>query len=82
VGSRFFNYSASSSNCQDWVINLLQSNNITEGIQFVKQNTESIFKNNPLLRKFSNTVTNSLAKINIVKQGGSLHSIQHLYNLY
>jgi hypothetical protein len=81
--SKFFNYSASSSNCQDWLLNLLQSNNITEGIQFVKQDTESIFKNNPLLRKFSNTVTNTLAKVDIIKQGGSLlNSIKHLYHIY
>jgi hypothetical protein len=54
--SLYFDYNVSSNNCQYYVMNLLLANNITDGIQFVKQNTGSIFKNHPILRKSINSI--------------------------
>ena len=59
MGSKYFPYSGSSNNCQDYVTALLVSNgyNNSETLKFVKQDTENIFKNKPFLRKTANTVT-------------------------
>lgn len=68
MGKRFFTYSASSNNCQYFIRDIL----LAMGIQnqnyhaFVKQNTESIFKNNTFLRKVSNSVTDIASSANNV----------------
>lgn len=76
---RFYSYSTSN-NCQAFIQMLLINNNVDDNniISFVKQDTESVFKNNPNLRKFSNSIT-GIGKIaaNIMdggsfKQGGSI----------
>jgi hypothetical protein len=55
---KFFTYSASHNNCQDFIVNLLQANNIGgDIISFVKQNTKELFEGLPRLRKIANTVT-------------------------
>jgi hypothetical protein len=40
---------------------------------FVKQDTKSIFKNNPLLRKFANTLTDIGGYANAIIQSTDLH---------
>ena len=72
MGEKYFKYSGSSNNCQDYILSILKSNNINEGHEFVKQDTESIFKNNPNLRKFVNTITNVAGRFDVLKSGGSL----------
>jgi small nuclear ribonucleoprotein (snRNP)-like protein len=49
MGSNFLPYSPSQNNCQDFILNILESNNlITDELRnFVKQNTDEIFKQNP-----------------------------------
>ena len=56
---KFFSYSSYNNNCQYFILNLLSSNGIlTNDLDtFIKQNTESIFANNPTLRKLTNNVT-------------------------
>ena len=71
MGSSFFNYSAKSNNCQDFIINILDSNNIGDESdrEFVKQDTDFLFENLPYLRKISNTVTTLGAKVNVITEG-------------
>jgi hypothetical protein len=58
-GTRFFRYSAKSNNCQMFINDIITSNNINnpEYIEFIKQDTESIFKDNPFFRKLANSAT-------------------------
>ena len=59
MGARFLPYSSASNNCQSFIMGVLDGNglNNSELTSFVKQDTKSIFKNNPALRKFANTLT-------------------------
>lgn len=69
---KFFYYSAAKNNCQDFLLNVLQANGINQSHDFIKQNTEQIFKSHPELIKFCKIVTDLDAKIDILKQGGRL----------
>jgi len=71
MGDKYFKYSASSSNCQDFIESIFLSNNINEGLEFIKQDTESIFLDKPNLRKFTNTITDIGGKVNIIRQNGN-----------
>ena len=67
---KFFTYSASHNNCQDFIVNLLQANNIGGNvISFIKQNTKELFEGLPRLRKIANTVTDVAAVADRVIQG-------------
>lgn len=59
MGDRYFKYSAYDNNCQNFILNLMKSNNIGNetDYEFVKQDTEELFRSSPYLRKLSNTVT-------------------------
>lgn len=48
MGIKFLSYSASSNNCQNFVLSIFKASHIDkpEYVDFIKQNTESIFKNN------------------------------------
>ncbi len=74
LGNKFFRYSASSNNCQDFIIALLKGSNIgsSEDYSFIKQNTSSLFKNDPFLRKLSNSVTDLGGKVNEITTGAGL----------
>lgn len=72
---KFLKYSAYDNNCQDFIVAVMKSNNIgNEGdIQFVKQNTEDIFRTNPKMRKFANTLTDIAGRFTggkVRKRGG------------
>jgi hypothetical protein len=56
---KFYSYSSYQNNCQNFVINLLNSNFLltNELNNFIKQSTESIFENSPNLRKLANNLT-------------------------
>ena len=74
----FFGYSARDNNCQDFIVALLKSNNIgdAEDIAFVKQNTKELFRNLPFLRKFSNTITDIGARVNVITTGAGVELIK------
>jgi len=74
---KFFGYSARDNNCQDFIVSLLKSNNIgdAEDITFVKQNTKELFRNLPFLRKFSNTITDLGARVNVITTGAGVELI-------
>jgi len=78
MGSAFYPYSPSDNNCQDFITNVLQANNLlTQELRdFVKQNTDEIFKQNPTLAKISRGLTDLGASINVIQQGGSINSAQ------
>lgn len=74
MGDRFLPYQSNSNNCQVFIMSVLTSNglNNSELTSFVKQDTRSIFKNNPVLRKFANTLTDLGGYFNAVLQGGTM----------
>jgi hypothetical protein len=76
---KFFTYSASHNNCQDFIVNLLQANYIGgDIISFVKQNTAQLFEGLPRLRKIANTVTDAAAVADRVIQGtGERNLLSH-----
>jgi hypothetical protein len=71
--SKYFEYSASYNNCQDYILNLLQANHISVGIDFIKQDTQSIFERHPDLRKGVNTLTDVAGRLDVVRQGNGVH---------
>ena len=74
MGGRFLPYQSNSNNCQVFIMGILDANglNTPELTAFVKQDTRSIFKNNPMLRKFANTLTDLGGYFSAVMQGGDL----------
>ena len=67
----FFYYSAKTQNCQDFVLGILNANHIgnEENRLFTKQNTDQLFDNSDFLRKFSNSITDLGARVNVIKEG-------------
>ncbi len=74
-GNKWFNYSAYNNNCQDFIVALLKGSNIgtEQDLNFVKQDTKSLFKGDSFLRKFANTVTDVGAKVNEITTGAGLN---------
>jgi hypothetical protein len=74
MGNRFLPYQSNSNNCQVFIMGVLQGNGLSnqELTNFVKQDTRSIFKNSPYLRKFANTLTDLGGYFNAAFQGGKL----------
>ena len=75
MGEKFLTYSASSNNCQYFIRAIFQANGMLRPNyeSFIKQSTETIFKNLPELRKFANTVTDVAGEVNGLVQGGNLN---------
>ena len=69
-GPKYFLYQASSNNCQYFIKDLLLANGVSDPayIEFVKQDTESIFKNSPFFRKLATTATDLGAVVQNVQQ--------------
>ena len=74
MGRKFLPYSAYNNNCQDFLMAILKSNKLGNQTiyKFVKQNTTSIFKTNPVFTGITNFITDLGAKINILKEGAGL----------
>jgi hypothetical protein len=74
MGDKFFKYQSANNNCQVFILNILQANNIgsKKDYDFIKQDTESLFKGNSLFRKIANTVTDIGAKVNEITQGSGI----------
>ena len=72
MGNSFLTYSARDNNCQNFVLSLLESNGLSnsQNILFTKQSTSALFSTE--LRKLTNTITDIGAKIDIIREGGSL----------
>ena len=74
MGNKFLPYQSANNNCQVFIIGVLDGNrlNNSERTSFVKQDTKSIFKNNPALRKFANTLTDIGGYANAIMQSTDL----------
>lgn len=79
----FFGYSAKDNNCQDFIVSFFKANNIGDesDISFIKQDTKSLFKNLPSLRKLSNTITTIGAKANVITTGKGIEDINNYSNV-
>ena len=71
--TKFYAYSGYNNNCQDFILNICNANNINSCDNFIKQDTKNIFEGNPNLRKLVNTVTDLGSQIDTIAQGGTLH---------
>jgi len=76
MGSQFFQYDAVKNNCQDFLLNVLKSNGIgdEQDYQFIKQDTEQLFKGLPALKKVAHLATELGERGNILLQGGALNN--------
>jgi hypothetical protein len=74
MGDKFLPYQSASNNCQFFIMAVLDANglNNSERTAFVKQDTKAIFKNNPVLRKFANTLTDIGGYANAIMQSTDL----------
>lgn len=72
---KFFGYSAKDNNCQDFILAVMNANDIGDAKdrKFVKQDTKELFRDLPYLRKLSNTLTNIGARANVFMEGGDIH---------
>jgi len=75
MGVKFLPYQSANNNCQFFIMGVLNGNgfNNSERTSFVKQDTKSIFKNNPALRKFANTLTDVGGYVNAIKESTDLY---------
>jgi hypothetical protein len=90
---RFFKYSAYDNNCQKFILDLLKANNIgsESDKEFVKQDTEQLFRDNQNLRKLANTITDVASRITgrgepigrkpVFDRNGNLKGFQDIYNI-
>ena len=76
---KFFGYSASNNNCQDFIVAFFKSNYIGDesDITFIKQDTQQLFNKLPYLKKFSNVITDLGAKVNEITTGAGIEEINN-----
>ena len=74
MGNQFYLYSADRNNCQDFLLNVLQASGIGDqsDFQFIKQETEKLFKGLPVLKGMAHTITDIGGIANKLILGGSL----------
>ena len=74
MGKKFFPYSAKNNNCSDFIMGILQGNDLgtEEDRNFVNQPVKQLFST--YLRKLSNTVTDLAGSANVIAQGGDIKS--------
>ena len=72
MGNSFLTYSARDNNCQNFILSLLEANRLSnsQNVLFTKQSTTGLFSTE--LRKLTNTITDIGAKLDIIREGGSL----------
>ena len=76
MGAKFIPYHPSTNNCQDFILSVLVSNGVREGHDFVKQNTEMIFKNKGWLSGTAKNVTDLGGYADVVLRGGLIKSMR------
>lgn len=74
MGNQFFRYDAVINNCQDFLLNVLQASGIGDqsDYEFIKQDTEKLFKGLPILKAIGHTATDIGAIANKTLQGGAI----------
>ena len=70
-GDKWTRYNASNNNCQDFVMSLLNGSGLgnESNFKFVKQDTDSLFKDDSFLRKLSRNLTNIGASVSTAISG-------------
>ena len=74
MGKKYFPYSAKNNNCSDFIMGILQANDLgtEDDRNFVNQPVKQLFST--YLRKLSNTVTDLAGRANVISQGGDIKS--------
>jgi hypothetical protein len=74
----FLDYNAVNNNCQVFLMNVLDANGLlnAENKEWVKQDTEILFKNNKVLAKVSKKLTDIGASVNVLLKGGNLDNYE------
>ena len=59
MGNQFFRYDSKINNCQHFLLNVIQASGIGDpsDYEFIKQDTEQLFKGLPILKKIAHTAT-------------------------
>jgi len=72
--TQFLDYDPVSNNCQVFLMNVLDANGLlnAENKEWVKQDTEVLFKNNKVLAKVSKKLTDIGASVNVLMKGGEI----------
>jgi len=74
LGNQFFRYDAMKNNCQDFLLNVLQASGFGDqsDYEFIKQDTEQLFKGLPILKGIAHTATDTGAIANKIISGGAI----------
>ena len=76
MGPKFFPYHPNTNNCQDFILSVLKANGISQGHDFVKQNTEMIFKDKGWLSGTAKNVTDLGGYADVVLRGGLIKNMK------
>jgi hypothetical protein len=76
MGPKFIPYHPSTNNCQDFILSVLKANGISQGHDFVKQNTEMIFKDKGWLSGTAKNVTDLGGYADVVLRGGLIKNMK------
>jgi len=70
----FLDYDGYKNNCQDFMLNILEANGLSndENKKFVKQDTQVLFEDSPILAKVSKKLTDIGASFNALTRGGGI----------
>ena len=74
MGNQFYLYDSKKNNCQTFLLNVLQASGIGNqtDYEFIKQETEKLFKGLPVLKGVAHTITDIGGVANKLIKGGSL----------
>lgn len=74
MGSNYFKYSSNLYNCQNFLYNILKSNDLLNDLlyKFIYQDPSYFFQKLNYLTKINNTITNIGAKLDLIKRGSGI----------
>jgi len=84
MGNSFLPYNPMNNNCQIFILNVLKANSLLTPVyeQWIKQDTDALFKNDPFLLSLSNKLID-VGKIgNVISQGGNLISNGNIHTMH
>jgi hypothetical protein len=84
MGNSFLPYNPMNNNCQIFILNVLKANGLLTSVyeQWIKQDTDALFKNDPFLLSLSNKLID-VGKIgNVISQGGNLISNGNIHTMH
>ena len=76
MGDKFIPYDPDKNNCQDFISGVLKGNGISQGLDFVKQDTSMIFKDKGWLSNTAKSVTNLGGVMDVVLKGGLIKQMR------